>query len=684
MTDNRVLVKAAVQEAFEEGLWEDMLVKTYYEKDGSLVIDTTGLDTFIMKSEDREIYLEKWLPAAVQAIRIGAPIVIRGGKAAVKIKPETYRKVAAAIGNSPQKLVSTLVDPKKRNAAIQSVKNVSAKDIAARSGTTMRDLGTKLQSHRAASGAKFREGWGGLKPAGQFVSNLAGKGADAASLATRSARPFLGGAASSVRSVVPRSLGGTKVPIRRIGPNSTLDRVKSAGSTLADKTRYLHSPVTSVARSNIGQKIPGLRQLGQAQGVGGTAARVAAEAAGYYGASQYALPAVQEAVGKVTDAAKKSRFYPSYLSAEHDGDDGQYSGFKGKDFGSHKTSAETEAKRAAAQAKARATRPFLGAGDMSGQEAKKFNPIMETPDHGTETYRDQTHVDRPFLGMGDATDTTNKPTPFRHVVTTTDKKVQAKPTVAARSTTKKKDPNVPQHMGRRDTAHSQQMVEGYKRSTQKLLKSDIRNIVKEAVLNNSMPELATSMPLTVSDMPVTVFNDSVRSLQDQEPPPMQIKEKEEKELAGKITEAVVKKLMKAPPAASKQDVAQAIRAVSQQQRQPAPQPQPGVTHQMPEVSGQEVQSIGQGVVGDFIWGWGSQLMDNMGRDRTMENLKFGEHPELKNPDGTPMMMPMDKKGNFWTEEQLKDFYDKRMTENPEERSKEFSYNPHFEDHLEGG
>ena len=244
-------------------------------------------------------------------------------------------------------------------------------------------------------------------------------------------------------------------------------------------------------------------------------------------------------------------------------------------------------------------------------------------------------------------------------------------------------------MGRTGTAHRGQMKEGYERTAQKLLKSEIRNLVKEAVLNNTMPELATSMPSTVSDMPVTVFNDSVRSLQDQQLPPIQTREKENEEDAKKVTEAVIKKLMKAPPTASKQDVSEAIKTVGRMNRQqasPAAASQ-GVTHEMPQASGQEVQRVGQGVVGDFIWGWGSQLMDKLGRDTSIEDIKWAEHPTLKNPNNTPLRLPINEDGSFWTEEELQEFYDKRMTENPDERQGRTAgvdYNPQIQEHIEGG
>ena len=139
-------------------------------------------------------------------------------------------------------------------------------------------------------------------------------------------------------------------------------------------------------------------------------------------------------------------------------------------------------------------------------------------------------------------------------------------------------------------------------------------------------------------------------------------------------------------------------------RQPAPQPQSGVTHEMPQASGQETQGVGQGVIGDFIWGWGGQILDRMGMDRTMENMDFAEHPTLKNANNEPLMMPINSDGSFWTEDQVKEFYDKRMEENPKERPENMmtdlgdrarqqyrdrspvrtSWNPQVYEHVEGG
>ena len=230
-----------------------------------------------------------------------------------------------------------------------------------------------------------------------------------------------------------------------------------------------------------------------------------------------------------------------------------------------------------------------------------------------------------------------------------------------------KDPNVQQHMGRPvSSAHVGQMQEGYKRTAQKLLKQqDIRNIVKEAVLNNTMPELATtSMPTTAAEMPVSVFNESVKSLQDQNLPPVNTKPKELKEDVEKITEGVIKKLMKAPPAASKQDVAQAIRAATRMQaKEPRGTGRHLIDQPMQDDGGSsEARNIGQHWLEGVVWGWGGDLAEKLIRDQRekgIRNLEF--HPETG--------IPLDPKtGEQMTPEQVQDFYTDTlatMDKNPE-------------------
>ena len=670
MQDDQFFIKAAVNEAFAESFGQNMLVKTYYE-DGSLVLDITELETFIMKSEDKEIWLEKWgLGAVVQAVTRGVPIVVKVGKNAHKVRPADAKKVLAAVGNKPKTFMSTLTNPTKRNAAIQSVKNVSAKDIAAKSGSALRSFGSGITSGRymdATNKAIFGFGSKGTNraiDAGlrgiRSTPGVVSRAASSARSGISRVNPFSRSGPRTTPKTIPQSspTGTAQVASRATGPARTTvgrakDAVARAKDTVASKipqpvkttanvvgkvTAPVTRPATVIARS------PVIRQTRPAKWFMGpgkvpAAARIGANLVGgtvVYDQLSQNIPKLVGKEGKglkeqvAAIAGQRTGYQPYYKEG----------GYVPKD---PKIQAQVAANRAKHNARVAAeVEQKIKSGDISEANRENMMPPGHKPSDSSSS-----------SGTGGGNNQRSR------------------------------------FMGRTGTAHRGQMKEGYERTAQKLLKSEIRNLVKEAVLNNTMPELATSMPSTVSDMPVTVFNDSVRSLQDQQLPPIQTREKENEEDAKKVTEAVIKKLMKAPPTASKQDVSEAIKTVGRMNRQqasPAAASQ-GVTHEMPQASGQEVQGVGQGVVGDFIWGWGSQLMDKLGRDTSIEDIKWAEHPTLKNPNNTPLRLPINEDGSFWTEEELQEFYDKRMTENPDERQGRTAgvdYNPQIQEHIEGG
>ena len=711
MQDDQFFVKAAVQEAFEEGLWEDMLIKTYYDKDGSFVLDTTGLDKVIMKSEDKEIYLMKYGPVIagiLTAISRAAPVVIRTKGGVTKLTPETARKVIAGSKAKGEGLWSVFTNPTKRKAAIESAKNLTPTQIKdATVKVTDTTLGTNMARGTANVASKSRK----VKDAFSRLNPFSRRGPSGTSGTGQ--KGYFDGSKWVV---------GSKPA--QIAPKNIPTRVKDALGNVALR------PVSTAAKAPGIRNIPGAQKFATGTHTGAGTTRLAANLAGA-GVLYGGMPGIDEglvqrgAKSAISAAANRIRGRGSPDSSEEkdaftrirESQSGKLKGKGGRPYEKnpflvqppskqddplhHKKNQEAFSRQVRNKqihfvpspsdidspgAKLRHWESFVPQARRDIAEGKGFAPQIASPDNPESPF---VEVAGPKPGA--------KPIGRGRLIT--GQKSPA-PYVPSETKAAKRDPKKQRFMGRREgkTAHYDQMQDDYKATALKLFKTEIKSIVKEAVLNNTMPELATSMPSTISDMPVTVFNDSVRSLQDQELPPVQTKEKEDKEEALKVTEAVVKKLMKAPPAATKQDVRAGIRegiqSASRMNRQPTPQAQPGVTHEMPQASGQEVQGVGQGVVGDFIWGWGGQLMDRMGRDSTMADMKFAEHPELRNANNEPLMMPINSDGSFWTEDQVKDFYDQQLEENPEYRpnpnwtppnpKKGPRINPQIQEHIEGG
>ena len=733
------LIQKAVQDVFNEGLWEDMLIKTYSEEDGTIVVDFTELDTFIMKSEDREIWIQKFGWGAVfNAATKGVPLAFKYGNQLVRHPKETVRAVVAA-GRTPEGIIATLRSPAKTKVVLDKVRNTSAKDILAGSNRTLeavtgvniaRGLAPTSRGARIVGGIKNLfgrgsrsttrtgpgEGLAGTRPTGTAAQNIMGQGGR--TVATQTGR------AAGKRSVQRGVQEGSEEALERAaaaGYNVSPRVVQAAknaqilreGGTLARGT-------VGRATAKAGQSLPGraVRAVGRAadpRRVYGTAGGRFAPSA----ATRAGTMAGRSRMGQIGLGARRA-LYPwevyetaSFLSggklpssfsligrrggSEEAGDEEAYQarmgGVKSRDQGKGINAQGLSARQVQAiknppkdvkEADEQAFQRYLydyeldpyvyGAGKVERIQTDKNVPATRIPSiTGIKkpTLKQKIAQGKWMEGAGKSGLAPVIPGGAdkveRQIKEGTEAQKKHDKQVAERIKQQQaqavRDPNVPQFMGRPvGSAHVQQMNPDYKVTAQKIFKQeDIHNIVKEAVFNSTMPELSsTSMPTTAAEMPVTVFNESVRSLQDQNLPPVNTKPKESKDDAEYVTEGVMKKLMKAPAsqAASKQDVAQ-LRSLMQAKK-PEGTGRHLIDQPMQDDGGmREAQDVGKHWLDQLVWGYGSDMVDKYSRDKRekwIRDLEF--HPETG--------MPIDAKtGEQMTPDQVQSSLTTFLSENPE-------------------